>query len=36
MLEIQNRASHPVWQRAEKLFRQKVATLPAELQKVEQ
>ncbi|EZG01810.1 hypothetical protein H106_07870 [Trichophyton rubrum CBS 735.88] len=36
MLEIPNRASHPVWQRAEKLFRQKVATLPAELQKVEQ
>ncbi|EFE42252.1 hypothetical protein TRV_03009 [Trichophyton verrucosum HKI 0517] len=36
MLEIQNRASHPVWQRAEKLFRQKVATLPAEQQKVEQ
>lgn len=36
MLEIQNRASHPVWQRAEKLFRQKVATLPAEQQKVQQ
>ncbi|EFQ97667.1 saccharopine dehydrogenase [Nannizzia gypsea CBS 118893] len=36
MLEIQNRASHPVWQRAEKLFREKVSTLPADLQKVEQ
>ncbi|KAM5439322.1 Saccharopine dehydrogenase [Microsporum ferrugineum] len=36
MLEIQNRASHPVWRRAEKLFREKVATLPAELQKIEQ
>ncbi|KAF3491041.1 saccharopine dehydrogenase [Arthroderma uncinatum] len=35
MLEIQNRSSHPVWQRAEELFRKKVATLPAELQKVE-
>ncbi|WEW58386.1 Saccharopine dehydrogenase [Emydomyces testavorans] len=35
MLEIKNRASHTVWQRAEKLFREKVQTLPAELQKVE-
>lgn len=35
MLEIKNRASHPVWQRAEKLYREKVQTLPADLQKVE-
>ncbi|EER24650.1 saccharopine dehydrogenase, putative [Coccidioides posadasii C735 delta SOWgp] len=35
MLEIKNRTSHPVWQRAEKLYREKVQTLPAELQKVE-
>ncbi|PGH09472.1 saccharopine dehydrogenase (NAD+, L-lysine forming) [Blastomyces parvus] len=35
MLEIKNRDSHPVWQRAEKLFREKVKTLPAALQKAE-
>ena len=31
MVEIKNRADHPVWQRAEKLFREKVSTLPDEL-----
>ena len=35
MVEIKNRADHPVWQRAEKLFREKVSTLPAELRKRE-
>ncbi|EEH07018.1 saccharopine dehydrogenase [Histoplasma capsulatum G186AR] len=35
MMEIKNRASHPVWQRAEKLFREKVKTLPEALQKAE-
>ncbi|KKZ61181.1 saccharopine dehydrogenase (NAD+, L-lysine forming) [[Emmonsia] crescens] len=35
MLEIKNRDSHPVWQRAEKLFREKVKALPEALQKVE-
>ncbi|EEQ90878.1 mitochondrial Homoaconitase [Blastomyces dermatitidis] len=35
MLEIKNRNSHPVWQRAEKLFREKVKTLPEALQKAE-
>jgi saccharopine dehydrogenase (NAD+, L-lysine-forming) len=35
MLEIRNRDTSPVWVRAEKLFREKVATLPEELQKVE-
>ncbi|KLJ06725.1 saccharopine dehydrogenase (NAD+, L-lysine forming) [Blastomyces silverae] len=35
MLEIKNRDSHPVWQRAEKLFREKVKTLPEALQKAE-
>jgi saccharopine dehydrogenase (NAD+, L-lysine-forming) len=35
MLEIKNRDTNPVWVRAEKLFREKVATLPEELQKVE-
>ncbi|PGH08334.1 hypothetical protein AJ79_06021 [Helicocarpus griseus UAMH5409] len=34
MQEIKNRDSNPVWQRAEKLYREKVQTLPAELQKV--
>ncbi|KAK2766893.1 Saccharopine dehydrogenase [Arachnomyces sp. PD_36] len=32
MLEIKNRDSHPVWQRAEKLFKEKVKTLPEALQ----
>ncbi|KAK2733190.1 Saccharopine dehydrogenase [Onygenales sp. PD_40] len=35
MKEIKNRDSHPVWKRAEKLFREKVTTLPEELQRVE-
>ncbi|KAI1909245.1 Saccharopine dehydrogenase [Ophidiomyces ophidiicola] len=35
MLEIKNRASHPVWKRAENLYQEKVALLPAELQKRE-
>lgn len=35
LLEIKNRATHPVWVRSEKLFREIVATLPEELQKIE-
>ncbi|PGH23077.1 hypothetical protein AJ80_02851 [Polytolypa hystricis UAMH7299] len=35
LLEIKNRDTNPVWARAEKLFREKVQTLPTELQKVE-
>lgn len=35
MLEIKNRDTHPVWQKAEKLYHDKVASLPAELQKKE-
>ena len=35
LLEIKNRSTHPVWQRAEKVFHEKVALLPEELRVVE-
>ena len=33
LLRLPERKETPVWQRAEELFRKKVATLPADLQK---